>query len=267
MILNLNKSDTIGALASTLCVIHCLMTPLLFAVQSYTAVQHEAVPLWWKNLDFLFVTVSVFAVYLSTKNSSNTLVKYALWISWLSLFVLILNEKIGIQRWLAVLFGFLGVLIILDPTNFIISFDAVLPILGAFVLGFYTILTRKVSKDDSSETSFFWVAIVGCIVMSIVGPFYWEPILYRDWGWMALLCVLSTVGHFLLIQAYENAEASVLQPFTYFQLFFASIIGIIIFNDIITLSIFIGGIIVVGSGVFSAWRNYINNKKISLKYN
>ena len=178
----------------------------------------------------------------------------------------ILNEKIGIQRWLAVLFGFLGVLIILDPTNFIISFDAVLPILGAFVLGFYTILTRKVSKDDSSETSFFWVAIVGCIVMSIVGPFYWEPILYRDWGWMALLCVLSTAGHFLLIKAYENAEASVLQPFTYFQLFFASIIGIIIFNDIITLSIFIGGIIVVGSGVFSAWRNYINNKKNSLKY-
>ena len=94
MILSLKKSDAIGALASTLCVIHCLMTPLLFAVQSYTAVQHEAVPLWWKNLDFLFVTVSVFAVYLSTKNSSNTLVKYALWISWLCLFVLILNEKI-----------------------------------------------------------------------------------------------------------------------------------------------------------------------------
>ena len=94
MILSLKKSDAIGALASTLCVIHCLMTPLLFAVQSYTAVQHEAVPLWWKNLDFLFVTVSVFAVYLSAKNSSNTLVKYSLWISWLCLFVLILNEKI-----------------------------------------------------------------------------------------------------------------------------------------------------------------------------
>ena len=177
----------------------------------------------------------------------------------------ILKEKIGIQRWLAVLFGFLGVLIILDPVNFIINFDAILPILGAFVLGFYTILTRKVSKDDTSETSFFWVAIVGCIVMSIVGPFYWEPILFKDWGWMTLLCVLSTAGHFLLIKAYENAEASVLQPFTYFQLFFASIIGIMIFNDIITLSIFIGGSIVVGSGVFAAWRNHINNKKITSK--
>ena len=55
----------------------------------------------------------------------------------------ILKEKIGIQRWLAVLFGFLGVLIILDPANFVISFDAILPIIGAFVLGFYTIFKKQ----------------------------------------------------------------------------------------------------------------------------
>ena len=96
--------------------------------------------------------------------------------------------------------------------------------------------------------------------MTIVGPFYWEPILFQDWGWMALLCVLSTAGHFLLIKAYENAEASVLQPFTYFQLFFASIIGIIIFNDTLTISILLGGSIVVASGIFAAWRTHIKSK-------
>ena len=170
----------------------------------------------------------------------------------------ILKEKIGIQRWMAVLFGFIGVLIILNPADFIISFDALLPVAGAFVLGFYTILTRKVSETDTSETSFFWVAMVGCAVMSIIGPFFWEPIFFKDWTLMALLCILSTAGHFLLIKAYENAEASVLQPFTYFQLFFASIIGIYIFNDKVTLSIFLGGSIVVASGIFAAWRNYIN---------
>ena len=174
---------------------------------------------------------------------------------------LILKEKIGIQRWMAVLFGFIGVLIILNPADFIISFDALLPVAGAFVLGFYTILTRKVSETDTSETSFFWVAMVGCAVMSIIGPFFWEPIFFKDWTLMALLCILSTVGHFLLIKAYENAEASVLQPFTYFQLFFASIIGIYIFNDKVTLSIFLGGSIVVASGIFAAWRNYIKTKK------
>ena len=173
----------------------------------------------------------------------------------------ILKEKIGIQRWMAVLFGLIGVLIILNPADFIISFDALLPVAGAFVLGFYTILTRKVSETDTSETSFFWVAMVGCAVMSIIGPFFWEPIFFKDWTLMALLCILSTAGHFLLIKAYENAEASVLQPFTYFQLFFASIIGIYIFNDKVTLSIFLGGSIVVASGIFAAWRNYIKTKK------
>ncbi len=174
----------------------------------------------------------------------------------------ILREKIGIQRWMAVLFGFIGVLIILNPAEFMISFDALLPLVGAFVLGFYTILTRKVSEKDTSETSFFWVAMVGCMVMSVIGPFFWEPIFFKDWALMALLCILSTAGHFLLIKAYENAEASVLQPFTYFQLFFASIIGIYIFDDKVTWSIFLGGSIVVASGVFAAWRSYIKSKKI-----
>ena len=103
--------------------------------------------------------------------------------------------------------------------------------------------------------------MVGCAVMLIIGPFFWEPIFFKDWTLMALLCILSTAGHFLLIKAYENAEASVLQPFTYFQLFFASIIGIYIFNDKVTLSIFLGGSIVVASGIFAAWRNYIKTKK------
>ena len=173
----------------------------------------------------------------------------------------ILNEKIGIQRWLAVVFGFIGIIIILEPSEFILDFDLFLPVIGAFVLGFYTVLTRKVSETDRSETSFFWVAIVGFCIMSIIGPFHWEPIFFKDWGWMILLCILSTAGHFLLIMAYENTEASVLQPFTYFQLLFASIIGITFFNDKITLSILLGGSIVVISGMFAAWRNHINRKK------
>lgn len=172
----------------------------------------------------------------------------------------ILNEKIGIQRWSAVVFGFIGIIIILEPSEFIFDFDLFLPVIGAFVLGFYTVLTRKVSETDRSETSFFWVAIVGFCIMSIIGPFHWEPILFKDWGWMILLCILSTAGHFLLIMAYENTEASVLQPFTYFQLLFASIIGITFFNDKITLSILLDGSIVVISGMFAAWRNHINNK-------
>ena len=69
------------------------------------------------------------------------------------------------------------------------------------------------------------------------------------------------MGTFLLIKALETAEASILQPFTYFQLIFASIIGILIFNDKITQSILIGGIMIVGSGVFAAWRTHVKKQE------
>lgn len=95
MNISIRKPDTIGALASSLCLAHCLMTPVLFAVQSYTAIHSHTVPLWWKNLDFLFITISVIAIYKSTKNSTNAVVKSALWTSWFILFFLILNEKFG----------------------------------------------------------------------------------------------------------------------------------------------------------------------------
>ena len=95
MNISIRKPDTIGALASSLCVAHCLMTPVLFAVQSYTAIHSHTAPLWWKNLDFLFITISVIAIYKSSKNSTNAVVKSALWTSWFILFFLILNEKLG----------------------------------------------------------------------------------------------------------------------------------------------------------------------------
>ena len=88
------KPDTVGAIASSLCVIHCLMTPLLFAAQSLTAVHdHHFAQVWWQNLDFLFIIISFIAIYQSTKKSNNISIRYALWINWFTLFFLILNEK------------------------------------------------------------------------------------------------------------------------------------------------------------------------------
>jgi hypothetical protein len=94
MNISLRKPDTIGAIVSTLCVVHCLLTPLLFVAQSYTATHSHEAPFWWKNLDYLFILISIIAVYESTKKSTNKLIKAGLWMSWIMLFLLILNEKL-----------------------------------------------------------------------------------------------------------------------------------------------------------------------------
>ena len=93
MNITFQKPDNVGAIASSLCVIHCLMTPLIFAAQSLTAVHEHSAPVWWQSLDFLFIVISFIAINQSTKNSNNISIKYALWINWFTLFFLILNEK------------------------------------------------------------------------------------------------------------------------------------------------------------------------------
>ena len=128
-----------------------------------------------------------------------------------------LNEKIGWRRWCAVFIGFFGIMVILNPISVSFDFNMVWPLLLAFLLAIYSILTRNISAYDNSETSFFWVAIVGGIVMTMIGPFFFELLILKDIPWFLLLCFLSTVGHFLFIKALETAQASILQPFIYLQ--------------------------------------------------
>lgn len=93
MKITLNKPDTIGAIASALCIIHCISTPFIFIVKSCTETCCAESPTWWSAMDYLFLVISFLAINKATTHSTNTLVKNALWISWLILFISILNEK------------------------------------------------------------------------------------------------------------------------------------------------------------------------------
>ncbi len=94
MKLIVQKPDTFGAIASILCVIHCVLTPLLFIVHSCSINDCDGAPTWWKNLDYFFLAISFFAVYNSTQTTSKKIMIPILWISWIVLLVLILNEKL-----------------------------------------------------------------------------------------------------------------------------------------------------------------------------
>ena len=94
MKLAINNSDSIGALASTLCLIHCLATPFFFVVQSCAASCCASAPAWWICFDYFFLTISFFAILKSTKTTQSNFMKYFLWSFWFLLFCLIVNESI-----------------------------------------------------------------------------------------------------------------------------------------------------------------------------
>ena len=174
----------------------------------------------------------------------------------------ILGEAVGWRRWVAIGAGFVGVLIILNPTASIFSPLAIIPFFSAVIFALYGLLTRYVSRQDSAETSFFWTGITGVVLMSAIGIWMWEPMSGRDWLWMALLCVTGALGHGLLIKCYEVAEASAVQPFAYLQLVFVSVIGVAFFNEVIALNVAIGAGIVLSAGLFTFWRERLKNRAL-----
>jgi hypothetical protein len=95
MKLILQKPDNIGVLASTLCMIHCLASPFLFIAQTCSKTCCVATPMWWKWIDYLFIIISFFAIRRSTQLSTNNSIKLGLWLSWIALLVVIINENIG----------------------------------------------------------------------------------------------------------------------------------------------------------------------------
>jgi len=96
MRLILQRPDIIGAIASTLCIVHCVATPFLFLAHACLPGTCQSTPDWWKNIDYLFLIISLFSIYHSTKTSGSKLLKPLLWLNWCLLFLFIMNEKLGL---------------------------------------------------------------------------------------------------------------------------------------------------------------------------
>ena len=199
----------------------------------------------------LFISSLLMAIYSYTQ--VGLIVTHALMAVFPLLTVLLsglfLEEEITRTKIVAVAVGFLGVTIIINPINMEFSLVSALPLIAAVNFAIYAVLTRKVASTDNTETSFFWVSLVSAIAITIPSPLFYQPIQLSDLYFLILLCTFSLVGHFLLTNAYRHAEASVLQPFSYFHLFFASIVGIIFFQDPLTISTVAGGGLIVFGGI------------------
>lgn len=166
----------------------------------------------------------------------------------------VLGEKVGWRRWAAVVIGLVGIMVILQPGVGVFQPEALIPLLAALLFALYGVLTRYAARKDSTAVSFFWTGVLGALTTTAIGIWFWEPMIAPDWGWMAILCLTSASAHWLLIRAYELAEASAIQPFAYLQLVFVAILGLTIFDEMVRPNVALGAVIVVGSGLFALWR-------------
>ena len=167
-----------------------------------------------------------------------------------ALSAIILKEKVSPKTWIAIFIGFIGVLIILRPTSSIFDPKALLPLIAAFILGLYQIVTKKVSNHDTNETSLFYTSLIGLIVMSLLSSKFWTPVDKSSYSMFLGIGIFFSLGLYLQIIALSKARASIIQPFHYTLIFWAIIFGYIFYNDIPDMFTVIGAIIITCSGIF-----------------
>ena len=168
----------------------------------------------------------------------------------------LLGEWVGWRRWTAIVVGFIGVLVVIRPgMSDGMQWAALFSVGAAIFYAAYGIATRMVSRTNSSETTLFYGNLVAVTVMAPLLPFVWKgPLSLLDFGLLVAVGALGSVGHYLLIAAHRRTPASVLSPFMYTQLVWATTLGFLVFGDIPTQWTLIGGAIVVASGLYLIYR-------------
>jgi drug/metabolite transporter (DMT)-like permease len=166
-----------------------------------------------------------------------------LFITVLSIFLL--SEKVGVFRWLAVLIGFIGVIIIAEPGFKGMNYLYFLPLIFCIGMAFVTITIRKLSKTEP-----IWlISIFFTITISIAGlatiPMGWIMPNFQDFILLALIGVTGGSANLFLTQSYKLSEVSLVAPLKYLALIFAIIFGYLIWNEIPTVKTLIGASLVV----------------------
>lgn len=173
---------------------------------------------------------------------------------------LFLGERVGWRRWTAIAVGFLGALIVIEPSFARFGWIALLPLGTATLFATYLTMNRQLGVDDGPMVMQYLAGIGGTALMVLVMGFgvaadieNLRPSLPADgtaWALLVLLGFLATFGHAFVVKAFQLAPASLLAPFQYLEIVSAVAIGYLVFGDIPSLSKWIGIAIIVASGLF-----------------
>lgn len=184
-----------------------------------------------------------------------------------ALSAIFLGEKVGWRRWLAIVIGFGGAMIVIQPSYEIFGWTALLPVACAFLFALYMFLNRAIGDADEPLTMQTVSGVGGTLFMAAAilighqsGAADFAPSLPQSWLGLVLLVLLGTISgyaHLLVVRAFRMAPLSVLAPFQYFEIISATLLGYFFFSDFPNASKWLGIAVIVGSGLFILWREQV----------
>lgn len=166
----------------------------------------------------------------------------------------LLKERVSLGRGLAVLVGFVGVIIAVGPIDWRSQPAILLPFGMTLCFALYQLCTRRFGRADHPLTSLFYAGLAGALVSSAVVPAFWTPIALGDLPLFLAVGILGAVSQFGLILSMRFAPASLVSPFLYIQIVWASLSGYVFFADVPRLETYLGAILIIAAGIYLATR-------------
>ncbi|HEX5678898.1 MAG TPA: DMT family transporter, partial [Alcanivorax sp.] len=161
----------------------------------------------------------------------------------------LLGEHAGARRWLAVMIGFAGTLVVIRPGWAAFEWASLLGVAAGVFYGLYQLTTRRLSGSGRASVTLFYTSVFGFAVLSlVVAPFWTTPDL-AGWGLMLIMGLVGALAHFLIISAFEYAPAPVLSPVSYMEMVSAVAVGWLVFGDFPDAFTWAGIALIVVSGL------------------
>ena len=166
----------------------------------------------------------------------------------------ILGERVGPWRWLAIIMGFIGVFIIVSPSNNNFHWTSILILYAALAMAVYSIITRKLAASVRPHILQLFTGAFGAVVFLPFAVWLWQPITLKSFMLMTWVGFASWAGHELLTRAHKHAEASVLMPYSYSFIIYMTILGFIFYDELPTRFTILGTIVIIISGLIIWYR-------------
>lgn len=163
---------------------------------------------------------------------------------------MVLGETVGRQRWFAVCIGFIGTLIIIRPGFVALNPGSLLALAAGTNLAIYFVMTRKISGQAPAMVTTFQTNIMGALITFAVMPFLWVTPSPEQWAMFVGLGTVATFGHYLIVRAYDHAEASLLAPLAYTEMVMATVLGWWFFGDLPDRWTILGVAILIGCAIY-----------------
>jgi drug/metabolite transporter (DMT)-like permease len=197
-----------------------------------------------------------------------------------------LGEKVGVRRWLSVMVGLIGVVIVIRPGSEVFQYAALAPVLAAFAYAFMQITARKMGGTERASTMAFYVQITFVLVCAASGLAVGDgrfadaadspTLLFLMRAWtiptlfdgtvMLAVGVLSAFGSYLISQGYRLAEATTAAPFEYIVLPMAIMWGVIVFDDWPDVIALLGILLIISSGLYAFWRENVRGAGVATEH-